>query len=306
LPELYGSAVKAGIKAPAITVVGEVCKLSKQFSWFEKKPLAGLRIAVTRPASRSAKLSALLAAEGAEVIEIPSIQITIIDDTPELENAVCDLRGNEWFVFTSPAGVEIFFDKLIKYGKDMRALHGCSFASIGKTTAAELAKRGIIADLVPETYNGKALGSLLAETITKAKDAPLVILPRSKIAGGDVTDALSAAGIPFTDIPIYDTVPPPNRDDPYFIELLTEGLDWITFTSASTVSGFVRIAGEKKMASLRGLKALCIGAQTADAARQAGFDTFTAKNATLNDMLRLLLDAPATHQPASGFTYAPR
>jgi uroporphyrinogen III methyltransferase/synthase len=294
LPELYNDAVKAGIQAPAITVVGEVCKLSKQFSWFEKKPLAGLRIAVTRPASRSAKLSALLAAEGAEVIEIPAIQTAVIEDTPELENAVCDLRGNECFVFTSPAGVEIFFDKLMKYGKDIRALHSCSFASIGKTTAAELAKRGLIADIVPETYNGKALGSLLAETITKAKDAhPLVILPRSKIAGGDVTDALSAAGIPFIDIPIYDTVPPPGRDDPYFIELLTEGLDWITFTSASTVSGFVRIAGEKKTASLRGLKALCIGAQTAAAARQAGFDTFTAKNAALDDMLLCLLDAAA-------------
>ncbi|MDR1363281.1 MAG: uroporphyrinogen-III C-methyltransferase [Spirochaetaceae bacterium] len=291
LSALRGEALKAGIRSPAITVAGEVCELSKRFSWFEKKPLFGLRIGVTRPASRAAKLSAMLAAEGAEVVEIPAIQIEVIEYTPELENAFYSLRGNEWFVFTSPAGVEVFFDKLIKYGKDVRALRDCRFAAIGKTTALELAKRGVIADIVPETYNGKSLGRLLAETITTEKNArPLVILPRSKIAGGDITDALSAAGIPFIDIPVYDTVPPPRRDDAYFIELITEGLDWLTFTSASTVSGFARIAGEEKMTALRRVRALCIGNQTAAAARQAGFDTVTAKNATLNDMLDCLLE----------------
>ncbi|MDR0409872.1 MAG: uroporphyrinogen-III synthase [Spirochaetaceae bacterium] len=232
----------------------------------------------------------MLAAEGAEVIEIPSIQITPAEHTPELEKAINSLRGNEWFVFTSPAGVKIFFDKLLKYGRDVRALHGCRFAVIGKASAAELAGRGIIADLIPEMYNGKALGILLAKTIVKENPRPLVILPRARIAGSDVTDALSAAGIAFTDIPIYDTAAPPERDDPYFIELLTEGLDWLTFTSVSTVSGFTRIAGAKKTASLRGLKALCIGDLTAEAARQAGFDAYTAKNATLKDMLDCLLE----------------
>ena len=358
---LRGEAALAGINSPAITVVGEVCALSEQFSWFEKKPLFGLRIGVTRPASRAAKLSALLAAEGAEVVEIPSVRTCAIEDTGSLKNALSSLRGGEWFVFTSPAGVEVFFDKLVGYGKDVRALAESRFAAIGKTTAGALAARGIIADLVPETYSGKALGRLLADTIKKEstmargrcgvkaapkarafgpegandtvvkastssaeggpEDAqsplagdggcrlgggfpplpdridavgyPLVILPRSKIAGSDVTDALSAAGIGFTDIPVYDAAPPPHRDDPFFIELLTEGLDWLTFTSASTARGFLRIAGEERAAALRkaGLRALCIGRQTAEAALACGFDVVTARNATLEDMVISLMEA---------------
>jgi uroporphyrinogen III methyltransferase/synthase len=374
---LYGDALEAGIAPPAITIVGGVCALSQRFSWFERKPLSGVRIGVTRPASRPARLSALLAAEGAEVVEIPSIETRAIKETDALKQALLSLRGGEWFAFTSPAGVEVFFDKILEYGFDVRALAESRFAAIGRTTAGELARRGIIADFVPETFSGKALGQGLADTITRGKcgvlgerlfqrrslwpgrselhgsqrlhlapaegdkphsglplsDAPAahwtrgtmplggvtggkaprrggsvgpegrsvggdfpplyptVILPRSRIAGADVTEALTAAGVGFVDIPIYDAAPPPHRDDPYFIELVTEGLDWLTFTSASTVRGFLQIAGEERAAALRagGLRALCIGRQTAEVALRAGFDVVTAKNATLEDMVNAIL-----------------
>ncbi|MDR0363935.1 MAG: uroporphyrinogen-III synthase, partial [Bacteroidales bacterium] len=285
-------ALKAGINAPAVTVVGDVCALSREFSWFEKKPLSGLRIAVTRPTARSAKLVAMLEERGTEVIEIPSVRMAAIADTPALEEALSALTGNEWIAFTSPAGVEVFFDKLAVYGIDIRLLCGIRFAAIGKTTASELARRGITGCIVPETFSGKALGNLLAELIGKTPSPhPLVILPRSKIAVSDVPDALAAAGIPFLDIPIYDTLPPFRSDDPRFIELVTEGLDWVTFTSVSTVSGFVCFAGTERVRSLQaqGLRALCIGEQTADAACSAGFDVITAKNATLNDMVASLI-----------------
>jgi uroporphyrinogen III methyltransferase/synthase len=293
IASLHGAALEAGIDAPAVTVVGDVCSLSSRFSWFEKKPLFGLRVGVTRPAGRAVKLSAMLGDLGAEVIEIPAVETRAIDDTPALEKALSSLSGNEWLAFTSPAGVEVFFDKLAGYGIDIRSLYGVRFAAIGKTTAACIARRGITGCLVPETYSGKALGLLLAETIGKTPaPRPLVILPRSKIAGADITDALSAAAIPFLDIPVYDAAPPPRRDDPRFIELVTEGLDWLTFTSASTVSGFVRFAGTERTALLQkeSLRALCIGEQTADAARRAGFAVITAKNATLNDMTASLLE----------------
>ncbi|MDR2097371.1 MAG: hydroxymethylbilane synthase [Spirochaetaceae bacterium] len=299
---LRGDALAAGIAAPAITIAGAVCALSERFSWFEKKPLSGLRIGVTRPVSRSAKLSAMLAGEGAEVVEIPSIETEALKDTPRLEEALSVLRGSEWFAFTSPAGVEVFFDKLFEYGKDARYLSKSRFAAIGKTTAASLAARGIAADLVPEVYSGAELGRLLAGTITKEGGSPLVILPRSRIAGNDVTDALSAAGIRFLDIAVYDAAPPPHRDDPFFIAMLTEGLDWLTFTSASTVSGFVRIAGEERTAALQkqGLRSICIGRATAEAAQRAGFDTITAKNATLQDMVNVLLETVKTETVKNG------
>jgi uroporphyrinogen III methyltransferase/synthase len=332
LARLHGDALRAGIAPPAITVVGEVCALSGEFSWFEKKALSGLRIGVTRPASRAAKLSSLLASEGAEVVEIPTIQTRAIRDTPELEAALSSLCGGSgsgigggsnsrvcqtpfsslrqkpkpafgtlarsalepavrWFAFTSPAGVEVFFDKLFEYGRDARALGMSRFAAIGKATAATLKARGISADLVPAAYSGAALGSLLVDTIiAEGGAAPLVILPRSRIAGTDITDALSAAGISFLDIPVYETAPPPHRDDPAFMEILTEGLDWLTFTSASTVRGFVETAGAERTSALQreGLRALCIGKATAETALSAGFDVVTAKNATLPDMVSAL------------------
>ena len=292
LARLRDDALSAEIAPPAITVVGEVCALGGEFSWFEKKALSGLRIGVTRPASRAAKLSALLASEGAEVVEIPAIQTQAIRDTPELEAALSSLCGGGGVLaFTSPAGVEVFFDKLFEYGKDVRSLAQARFAAIGKTTAAALEARGISADLVPETYCGAALGSLLVDALREEGGAdPLVILPRSRIAGKDVTDALSAAGISFLDIPVYETAPPPHRDDPAFMEILTEGLDWLTFTSASTVRGFMEIAGAERTAALQkqGLRALCIGKATAETALHAGFDVVTAKNAALPDMVSAL------------------
>ncbi|MDR3356254.1 MAG: hydroxymethylbilane synthase [Spirochaetaceae bacterium] len=293
ISRLHAESLAAGIGPPAITVVGGVCALSQNLSWFEKSPLSGIRIGVTRPASRSATLSALLAGEGAEVVEIPSIEVEPIADTPLLEKALSGLRGGEWFAFTSPAGVEVFFGKLLGYGKDARALSKSRFAAIGKTTASSLAARGIAADLVPPQYSGAALGRLLARTIAKESGDPLVILPRSRIAGRELPDALAASGIRFLDIAVYDNARPPYRDDAFFLDILTEGLDWLTFTSASTVSGFVGIAGEERTSALQkqGLRSLCIGRSTEEAARRAGFDTVTAKNATLPGMVDALLEA---------------
>ncbi|GHV83742.1 hypothetical protein AGMMS50212_10820 [Spirochaetia bacterium] len=287
ISNLLCGAKENGIKAPAITVVGKVCSLAKEFSWVEKKSLASLRIAVTRPAARASKLSQLLRAEGAEVVEIPSITSTPLNATPALESILNNLTVKECFTFTSPFGVDIFFEKLILYNKDIRSLCNVKFAAIGSSTASALRQKGITADFVPQIFSGAELGKLLASKLSKDS---IVVLPRSKIGTDDILKPLSEACIKYIDIPVYDTETSKTEHDPYFVELLLEGIDWVTFTSASTVTGFTKIAGAEKIKQLqdKNVRALCIGGQTAATAKNAGFNVLIAESATIPDMVNAL------------------
>jgi uroporphyrinogen III methyltransferase/synthase len=274
---LSAEANQAGIKAPAVIVIGAVCGLSPAFSWMEQKPLAGLRIGVTRPLNRGKRLSELLADAGAEVITLPTIETIPIQETPALEQVLSTLCGREWLAFTSPWGVEVFFEKLRAAQRDIRSLGGIRFAAIGRVTAAALEGRGVLVDLVPDPCNGRSLGLALAQAVQPGER---VILPRSRIGTDEVLIPLREAGIHLVDIPIYDTLP--AADCPGYGELLVEDLDWVAFTSASTVEGFKAIAGVDKM---RGLKALCIGRQTAAAAEKYGMETLVAAKPTLESMV---------------------
>jgi uroporphyrinogen III methyltransferase/synthase len=288
LPE---AAREAGLESPAIILIGAVCAFSEEFSWAEDRPLAGLRIGVARPRNKTGRLSAMLAAEGAEVVELPSIRTIPVDDSDAEAALQAALEGpheKDWFVFTSPVGVEVFFEKLRGRRRDIRTLGGARFAAIGSATAGALEDRGIVPDLVPEQYSGDALGRALREA---ARQGERVILPRSRIGTGELTGHLAEAGIDFLDIPIYDTRPSaePRSGAPdagrAYRDMLCENLDWIVFASASTVEGFVALFGAEKT---RGVKALCMGAQTAAAAEKYGMKTAVAENATLESMLARL------------------
>ncbi|MDR2393681.1 MAG: uroporphyrinogen-III C-methyltransferase [Treponema sp.] len=276
-------AYQTGIKAPAIIVIGPVCGLAPRFSWLEAKPLRGLRIGVSRPSGKESRLSELLTDAGAEVVPIPAIQTVPLQETPLLEQVLASVRSRDWLAFTSPQGVEVFFAKLTAYQRDIRSLGGIRFAAIGGATSAALEARGLLVDLVPESCNGRSLGMALAQAV---KSDERVIIPRAKIGTDEVLKPLQAAGIDCLDIPIYDTLPTAGYLDPSYQELLLEGLDWLTFTSASTVEGFRAIAGVDMM---RRFKALCIGRQTAAAAAGYGMETLVADTASMESMVEKLI-----------------
>jgi uroporphyrinogen III methyltransferase/synthase len=286
LPE---AAREAGLESPAIIVAGGVCAFSEEFSWAEDRPLAGLRIGVARPRNKTGRLSAMLAAQGAEVVELPSIRTIALNDSDAeaaLKNVLDDPHENDWFAFSSPAGVEVFFEKLRSQKRDIRSLGGARFAAIGSATAGALEDRGIVPDLVPDQYSGDALGKALREAV---KPGERVILPRSRIGTAELTGLLAEAGVSFLDIPIYDTIPASyagaSGAGTAYRDMLCEDLDWIVFTSASTVEGFAAVFGPERT---RGVKALCIGRQTAAAAEKQGMETAIAENATLESMLARL------------------
>lgn len=287
ITDLYDRALEKKIQSPAIIVVGEVCGLSDRFDWFSKRQLAGVKIIVTRPKCSGGTLSARLRDLGAEVVEYPCIELHEIEDNQRLEKALAQLKDYAWLVFTSKNGVEILFERLKQQKKDLRVLAGLRIAAIGSQTAETLAEYGIIADYVPEIFDGKHLAAGLCE-ISGVHEK--ILLLRALKGSVEITDVFKAQGRAFEDIPVYDTkfvsagshcVKTLVRENP--------GI-YVTFTSASTVEGFVR---SMEGANLGQITGICIGNQTSQAAVKYGIRHFTSEEATIDSMVRKIMEVGA-------------
>ena len=277
LENLPRDAAAAKIKSPAIIVVGKVCQLSDRFDWFDALPLKGTKIVVTRPADRSGSLTGKLRSLGAEVIDYPCIRTVPRDPAVELDLAIGRLQEYKCLVFTSPAGPNIFFDRLHALGKDARALGGLTVAAIGPKTAQALKKQGIIPDIVPETYDSLHLAKALEHV-----SGP-VLLCRASKGSNAVPDLLSQKGIAFEDVACYDTVyasPDPEKVMPLLDKPLT-----VTFTSASTVRGFVESLPD---GDFRNVTGVCIGKQTQAEAQKYGIATVVSEEATMESLIECI------------------
>jgi uroporphyrinogen III methyltransferase/synthase len=286
LTNLPAAAVEAEIKTPAIIVVGKVCGLAEQFHWAEDRPLGRMKILVTRPKERSSSLAEKLREFGAEVVEAPTIETDEILNNDTLNDALRNIKNYDWIAFTSPFGVKVFFQRLQELKLDIRMLAGLKFAAIGSATQKAIEEKGILVDLVPETYDGKALGETLANRLLTSEDAeerkPVVLIPRARIGSEEVLKPLEEAGIDFEDLPVYDTTEVEYSGLTWY----DESVDYVAFTSASTVRGFVKLAGE---IDLTQVKAVCIGEQTAQEAKKYGMTIHIANKATVDSMVDCFL-----------------
>jgi uroporphyrinogen III methyltransferase/synthase len=221
----------AGIAAPSAIVVGDVAALD--LAWFDRRPLFGRRIVVTRARGQASELRRRLEALGARVIELPAIAIEPLPVT------LPDLAEVGWLVFTSPNGVAAFFGALDARGLDARALQRAKVAAIGPGTAGALAARGIRADLVPDRF--------VAEALVDAFPAPVcsgerVVIARAEEARDVLPDGLCSRGYAVEVLPVYRTVM--GRPDEAALAALRDGhVDAVTFTSSSTVRNFCALAG---------------------------------------------------------------
>ena len=277
------------VHTPAIIVVGKVCSVADQFGWYEKKPLAGVKVLVTRPRELISGLSSRLRLQGAEVLELPSIRTVPCKDDTELQDCIRRLGDGayDWLVFTSPSGVRIFFEKLFAHG-DVRMLAGVKIASIGQGTSKALAKVGLKADFVPSVYDGVTLGRELAEILP---EGVRVLIPRAAIGNQELIEGLSAVrGIQITDIATYDTEYAASKVIDVRKSFEEGEIDFAVFTSASTVRGF---SGSAEGLDLSKVKAVCIGRQTEAAAAGYGMQTWTAEKATLDSLIRCVGQAAA-------------
>lgn len=280
LPE---EAEAAEIKAPAIIVVGKVCQLAEEFAWYEKLPLAGSRILLTRPRNMISSMAAKLRNLGAEVLELPAIATEYIEGNTSFARAAEDIRDYKWIVFTSPTGVKMFYKCMAECSMDIRAIAGARVAAIGSATARELKAHGIIADIVPDVYDGENLGKAIAAQVD-AGDR--ILIPRADIGNQMLVDILEEAGAVVTDVPTYTTVYQ-KQEVVDVASLIAEGeIDCAVFTSASTVRGFMNSVGDVDCSKLR---AACIGKQTRAVADEYGMQTEMAEKATMDHLAELVV-----------------
>jgi uroporphyrinogen III methyltransferase/synthase len=303
---LEEEAARSQIQAPAIIVVGEVCRLADSFAWAEKRPLAGKKILLTRPKELISEMAVRLRRAGAEVLEMPAIETVPIEPNPALDRKMAELRAGDkrpdWIIFTSPSGVRIFMERLLSE-QDIRVLAGIKIAVIGEGSAKKLRTYGIRADFMPSVYDGETLGRELARKIRQESaeaelqkpaepDPPVrILIPRAAIGNPELTEELQKAGnVEISDIAIYDTryVSPELIDVP--AQIRKGEIDYAVFTSASTVRGFSAVM---KDTDLSGFKAICIGRQTRAAAEARGMETRMAEKATLDALVEAVMRCAA-------------
>ena len=275
----------AQMETPAIIVIGKVCNLAEAFSWYEKLPLQGCRVVVTRPRELAWHMTEQLQEKGAEVVELPAITTKTIVPNQSLEQAIASLEQYQWVVFTSQIGVRIFFEALKNARIDVRRLAGAKIAVIGRGTAAELEKYGIFADLIPTVYDGEALGNALAAV---CRSGDRILIPRARVGSQELIQQLKQVeNLYMDDIPTYDTL----LVEKHLIDerkLLENGnVDYVTFTSASTVRGFLAATAGMNLDYSK-VDAVCIGKQTAAKAKKAGMKTHIAKEAAITSMIQLI------------------
>lgn len=252
-----------GLQPPAVLIVGEVVNLRERLQWFEHRPLLGKRILVTRAREQASELARRLAELGAEPIEFPTIRIAPLDDYAQLDAALA--QKYDWVIFTSVNGVRFVWERLIALGRDARAFAGTRLAAIGSATAEELARHGLRADFVPREYVAEALAEQIGDVAGQR-----ILLPRADIARETLAHELRARGAHVDDVAAYRTITT-DANDPRVQEIraqLVRGeIDAITFTSSSTVRGFVNCQLPIDNCQLT---IACIGPVTARTARELG------------------------------------
>jgi uroporphyrinogen III methyltransferase/synthase len=238
LEKLPQEAEAQGFANPSLIVVGGVVSLHDRLNWFEKKPLLGRGIVVTRAREQASGLAHMLAELGAEVIQFPTINISPLADYGKVDAVVEKLDGYDWLIFTSVNGVKHFWRRLAVRGKDSRALGGRKVAAIGPATADALRDRGIEPDFIPEKYVAEGVAEGLAALGMAGKR---VLVPRAREAREVLPDELRRAGAAVDILPVYETLPADARREDVLALLCAGRIHCVTFGSSSTVDNFLSL-----------------------------------------------------------------
>lgn len=287
LAQLPAEMQRQNLGAPGLIVVGGVAGLRSRLRWVEDRPLFGRRIAVTRSREQASRISEGLAERGAEVFESPSIRIRPL---PLGAASVAKICSADWLIVTSTNGAEILCEGLLKSGRDARSLGGVKIAAVGASTALALRARGLRADLVPETFVAEELAAALIRREGKRLKGRRVVLARASEGRDVLLKLLAMQGARVTDLPLYKTVADKSQADALSRKVLNSQLDWVTFTSSSTVKLFLdQLTPQARAAARDGMLALCMGPITTAAAREAGFHVaLTSSRATIPDFLNAI------------------
>jgi uroporphyrinogen III methyltransferase/synthase len=269
-----------------LIVVGKVVNKREKLDFFSKKPLFGKNIIVTRSREQSSKMSEKIQELGGNPIEYPAIKIIPINDNL-CDDEVKKIENYTHIIFTSSNGVEIFFASLKRCKKDARVFGTLHITAIGEGTKKALLNHGLVADFVPEKYIGEELVNGLKPLLTKDSQ---VLIPRSKNARALIVDELSKI-CTITEIHTYETI----REDHVSIDplgmLKNKEIDYITFTSSTTVQYFVEKIGGEMIDLINCAKIISIGPQTSQKCKDLGIDVNKeAEEYTIQGVLDCILE----------------
>lgn len=255
---------RAGLGAPAITLVGGVVELRERLAWLERRPLWGRRVVVTRARAQASGLLRELAARGAEPIEFPTIRIESPPDPEPLRQAAREVGDFDWVVFTSANGVHRFWKALAAVGRDTRALGRVRVCAIGPATGEALEARGVRPDLLPAAYIAE--GVLEAFRGIASLPGSRVLLPRAAGSRAVLPEGLTALGAQVVEVEAYRAVPDQAGAAALSDRFAANEIDLVTFTSSSTVRNFVAALGTR----IGRARVASIGPVTSATARELG------------------------------------
>ena len=288
LADITEKAQGAKMEPPAVIVVGEVVRLRPQLNWFERRPLFGKRMLMTRARDQAAELAMMLIANGAEPIEAPTIQILPPTDWSPVDRAISAIGAYNWLIFTSMNGVAQFMTRLHERGLDARSLAGGRVCCIGPRTAQELERFGVKADVIPADYQAEGvLAALGGQDLQDAR----VLIPRAEVARELLPDELRVRGAHVDVVPVYRTLAPKEGDvEGWRRQLMDRQIHVVIFTSSSTVRNFVELLGgvDPVRTLLRSVVIACIGPVTARTVVEFGL---TASIVPEENTIAALVDA---------------
>ncbi len=286
LGTIAAKASEAQLTSPVLVIIGKVVSLRKQLRWFDTRPLFGKRIIVTRASEQAQEFITLLEEAGAEVISMPTIQIVPPLSWSPVDKAIKNVAQYDWLLFTSINGVSMFFSRMREIGGDIRDLKGIRIGAIGPKTSARLNALGLTVDVFPEEYRAESLASALGKV-----RGSRILLARAEKARDILPKTLTAQGATVTIATVYRTLKPRQIAQEIKKRLADGHVDLVTFTSSSTVDGFMQHLKHKdRRKFFEHTKTAVIGPITADTLRGHGIrPTITARHYTIEALAQAII-----------------
>lgn len=278
-----------GLKAPAIVIVGETAAMSEDLSWFEKKPLQGRKLVVTRSRGQASELSSMLEKLGAQVIGLPLISIEGNVQPSVADEVFGEIASYDWLVFSSPNGVRFFFEAFFEKFEDVRSLGFLRIAAVGKSTAKEIKKFFISTDLIPKEANAESLAEALVET--DSLDSAKVLVVAGNLGRDVLIEKLEEARAIVDRFEVYKTEQTDLSENPSAKVFREQGADGILFTSSSGVRSFIDQAKQLQLGeSAIRPKTISIGPITSATMKQIGMPVdLEAKEASLPSLVEAVV-----------------
>lgn len=272
LGNIVAKVAEADLHPPCIIVVGAVASLAKELSWFEKKPLFGKRVLITRTREQASSFAAKIEELGGEAVLFPTIKMVPPMSWASVDAAVRRLKTFDWVVLTSANAVDCFLSRVFAAGKDVRVLSTVKIAVVGEATARRLQRYGLRADLMPKTFQQEGLVEAFRRLSSrKGTRVGRVLIPQAEEVRDALGNGLTELGIKFEAVTVYRNVPDDSRAAAIETELKNGAIDILTFTSSSTVKNFLSLV-PRALAYLKKHPAtvVCIGPVTARTAEELG------------------------------------